>query len=146
MQKPAARKQPQRYDVVCEFFRKIHSTDENNRQDISAEDLIHQLNDGDIQLAITYAKTWPVKRDEIRSRKEENACMLVRWQVAKAEFSRQRIAQESKKMTLAVLMRRLAVGSSSAVQFDQNLKKTMAQKKTRSKSFCHNRRHKRSSW
>ncbi len=44
---------------------------------------------------------------------------------AKAEYGRQRIAQEAKKLALAALLCRLAVGSTNGDQFNQQLKKTV---------------------
>ncbi len=44
---------------------------------------------------------------------------------AKADFGRQRIAQQAKKLALAALLCRLAVGSTNGEQFDQQLKKTI---------------------
>lgn len=48
---------------------------------------------------------------------------------AKADFGRQRIAQEAKKLALAALLCRLAVGSGNGDQFDQQLKKTIHNQK-----------------
>jgi len=47
----------------------------------------------------------------------------------KAEFGRQRIAQEAKKLALAALLCRLAVGSTNGEQFNQQLKKTVNKQK-----------------
>jgi hypothetical protein len=47
----------------------------------------------------------------------------------KAEYGRQRIAQEAKKLALAALLCRLAVGSSNGEQFDQQLKNTVKKQK-----------------
>jgi hypothetical protein len=53
----------------------------------------------------------------------------IQWQAAKVQFDRQRIAQESKKLALASLLRRLAIGSDNTKQFDQKLKKTLENQK-----------------
>lgn len=52
-------------------------------------------------------------------------------EAAKAEFGRRRIAQEAKKLALAALLCRLAVGSSNGEQFDQQLKKTIKNQKNK---------------
>lgn len=52
---------------------------------------------------------------------------------AKAEFGRRRIAQEAKKLALAALLCRLAVGSSNGDQFDQQLQKTIHNQKKKNK-------------
>jgi hypothetical protein len=44
---------------------------------------------------------------------------------AKAEYGRKRIAQEAKKLALAALLCRLAIGSENEGQFGQQLKKTV---------------------
>jgi hypothetical protein len=51
------------------------------------------------------------------------------WQEAKAQFDRQRIAQEAKKLALANLLCRLAIGSANTDQFDLKLKKTLEKQK-----------------
>jgi hypothetical protein len=50
-------------------------------------------------------------------------------EAAKAEYGRRRIAQEAKKLALAALLCRLAVGSSNGEQFNQQLKKTVNKQK-----------------
>lgn len=45
----------------------------------------------------------------------------VQLQEVKVQFERQRIAQESKKVALATLLRRLAVGSDNADKFQKKL-------------------------
>ena len=45
--------------------------------------------------------------------------------VAKAEFGRRRIAQEAKKLAVAAILCRLAIGSDNTNQFEQKLKKTL---------------------
>ena len=50
-------------------------------------------------------------------------------EAAKAEFGRQKIAQEAQKLALAALLCRLAVGSSNGEQFNQQLKKTVSKQK-----------------
>ncbi|CAF3732250.1 unnamed protein product [Rotaria sp. Silwood1] len=47
----------------------------------------------------------------------------------KAEFNRQRIAQDAKKLALAALLRRLAIGSTNTNQFDEKLKATVDNQK-----------------
>ncbi|CAF4093602.1 unnamed protein product [Rotaria sordida] len=79
--------------------------DEENRDKVNVEELIEQLNDSDIEQIIDYTKKWITKHDEFSNRKEEKDSS------AKAEFGRQRIAQEAKKLALAALLCRLAVGS-----------------------------------
>lgn len=134
-----------KYDVICNFVQQIQLIDENNCQETKADDLINKLNDNDNQLAIDYAKTWLKQRDEIRNQKEENICMLKliyckilfidftcflvekRYEMIKAEFNRQRIAQESKKLALAVLLSRLAIGSDHSEHFNQNLNTKVVQ-------------------
>ena len=44
---------------------------------------------------------------------------------AKAEYGRQRMAQEAKKLAVAALLCRLAVGSSNGGQFEKQLKKAV---------------------
>lgn len=50
---------------------------------------------------------------------------------AKADYGRRRIAQEAKKLALAALLCRLAIGSSNGEQFDQQLKKTITNQKNK---------------
>lgn len=57
----------------------------------------------------------------------------MRLEKAKAEFGRRRIAQEAKKLALAALLCRLAVGSSNGDQFDQQLQKTIHNQKKKNK-------------
>jgi hypothetical protein len=47
----------------------------------------------------------------------------------KADYGRRRIAQEAKKLALAALLCRLAVGSSNGDQFDKQLKNTVNKQK-----------------
>lgn len=47
----------------------------------------------------------------------------------KTQFRRERIAQESKKLALADLLRRLAIGSTETERFNKKLKKTLAEQK-----------------
>jgi hypothetical protein len=51
------------------------------------------------------------------------------WREAKAQFDRQCIAQEAKKLALATLLCRLAIGSTNTEQFDLKLKKTLEKQK-----------------
>jgi hypothetical protein len=65
----------QKHDIVCEFVRQIQSTDDENRQEISEDDLINQLTSGDIDFAMSYAETWLKKRDTSRTQnQEEDSC------------------------------------------------------------------------
>jgi hypothetical protein len=63
-----------KYDIVCEFVRHIQSIDDKNRQEISEDDLINQLNSSEIDSAKKYAENWLNKRDEIRNQKEDDIC------------------------------------------------------------------------
>lgn len=51
------------------------------------------------------------------------------WQQAKSQFDRQRVAYQSKKLALAALLRRLAIGSKHTERFDQKLKETLRKQK-----------------
>ncbi|CAF1257386.1 unnamed protein product [Rotaria sp. Silwood1] len=118
-----------KHDIVCEFVREIQSIDDINRQEISADDLIVQLDNCDINSAIEFANNWLSKRDAIRDKqKEEEQYEKARREV-KAEFNRQRIAQDAKKLALAALLRRLAIGSTNTNQFDEKLKATVDNQK-----------------
>jgi len=55
----------------------------------------------------------------------------IKMEAAKAEFGRRRIAQEAKKLALAALLCRLAVGSTNGEQFNQQLKKTVNNQKNK---------------
>jgi len=55
----------------------------------------------------------------------------VKMEEAKAEFGRRRIAQEAKKLALAALLCRLAVGSTNGEQFNKQLKKTVNNQKNK---------------
>ena len=60
----------------------------------------------------------------------------VKLEKVKAEFGRQRIAHEAKKLALAALLCRLAVGSTNGDQFDRQLQKTIHdQKKKNQEGF-----------
>ncbi len=52
--------------VILLFYRqvvrKIQSIVEENRREIRVDHLIHQLNNGDVQMGIDYAETWLMKR------------------------------------------------------------------------------------
>ena len=63
-----------KYAIVCEFVRQIRLVDEENRQEISEDDLINQLNTSEIDAAKKYAEDWLSKRDEIRNKKEDDIC------------------------------------------------------------------------
>lgn len=56
----------------------------------------------------------------------------IQMQEVKVQFERQRIAQESKKLALATLLRRLAIGSDNAEKFDEKLKDTIQKQKKKS--------------
>ncbi|CAF4859417.1 unnamed protein product [Rotaria sp. Silwood1] len=60
-----------KHDIVCEFVREIQSIDDINRQEISADDLIVQLDNCDINSAIEFANNWLSKRDAIRDKQKE---------------------------------------------------------------------------
>ncbi|CAF1450426.1 unnamed protein product [Rotaria sordida] len=65
-----------KHDLICEFVRQIQSIDDINRQEISADDLIVQLDNSDIDSAIEFATNWLSKRDAIRDKqKEEDQCL-----------------------------------------------------------------------
>ena len=56
----------------------------------------------------------------------------IQMQEVKVQFERQRIAQESKKLALATLLRRLAIGSDNVEKFDEKLKDTIQKQKKKS--------------
>jgi hypothetical protein len=63
-----------KYNIVCEFVRQIQSIDDENRQEISENNLINKLNRGDIDFAKNYTENWLIKRDQSRNQKEDASC------------------------------------------------------------------------
>ncbi|CAF3008535.1 unnamed protein product [Rotaria sp. Silwood2] len=120
--------EPQKLDIIRKFVKRLLIIDEENRDKINAEELIDQLNNSNIKQIIDYTKKWIAKRDEIRNHKEVDP-FNIRMEAAKAEFGRRRIAQEAKRLALAALLCRLAVGSTNGEQFEQQLKKTINKRK-----------------
>ena len=135
--------------IIRRFVRQLLTLDEERRGSIAEDQLIEQLNNGSTDEAVRYARQWLNERDEVRNRKEEeDPCK--RWggggegnvfpeekqtfllsldenalAEKKADYGRQKIAQEAKKLALAALLCRLAVGSTNDEGFDQQLKKTV---------------------
>ncbi|CAF3522358.1 unnamed protein product, partial [Rotaria sordida] len=133
----AARKvvlvEPQKLDIIRKFVKHLLIIDEENRDKINAEELIEQLNNSNIEQIIDYTKKWIAQRDEIRNRKEERDPFDIKMEAVKAKFGRQRIAQEAKKLALAAVLCRLAVGSTNGEQFDQQLKTIINKQKNSDK-------------
>lgn len=63
-----------KYDIVCEFVREIQLIDDENRKEISEDDLINQLNSADIDFAKNYAENWLKKRNQRFYQQEDDAC------------------------------------------------------------------------
>lgn len=57
----------QKHDIVSEFVQQINSIDDSIRQEISTDDLTAQLENSEVDSAISYAENWLHKRDSIRS-------------------------------------------------------------------------------
>ncbi|CAF4594418.1 unnamed protein product [Rotaria sp. Silwood1] len=118
----------QKFNIIHKFVKHLLIIDEENRDKINSEELIDQLNNNNIEQIIDYTKKWIAKRDEIGNYKEEDPFDR-KMEDIKAEYGRRRIAQEAKKLALAALLCRLAVGSTNGEQFDQQLKKTINKRK-----------------
>ena len=63
-------------ELVREFVREIQSVDNENRQEISEDNLVKQLDSSDISTNVDYAEKWLNKRDNNRNqKKEDDTCM-----------------------------------------------------------------------
>ncbi|CAF5141589.1 unnamed protein product, partial [Rotaria magnacalcarata] len=119
-------------EIIRKFVNRLLILDEEDRDKIDPEKLIDELNTSDIEQIAAYTTKWLEKRDEVRNRKQEEDPYDAKIRDAKAEFGRKRIAQEAKKLGLAALLCRLAVGSTNGAQFDQQLKRTINKQKNSS--------------
>ncbi|UJR21795.1 hypothetical protein I4U23_024870 [Adineta vaga] len=120
--------EPTYFDIVRKFVRKLLSIDEDKRNEVDADELIDRLNGREIDEIIEYAQRWLAQRDEIRNQKEEDP-YEEKLENARARHGRKRIAQEAKKLALAALLCRLAVGSGNDQQFNKQLKKTVSKQR-----------------
>lgn len=142
-------KKDEAYKTICKFVREIRSMDEETRKEVSENELITQLNNNETDFALNYAQKWLKKRDDKRekSKKEEETCTLTKKtkmkiirflfsysddemvKETKVKFQRERIGQESKKLALAGLLQRLAIGSTETERFKKKLEKTLEEQK-----------------
>ncbi|CAF1383711.1 unnamed protein product [Adineta ricciae] len=116
--------EPAYFDIVRKFVRKLLAIDEDKRKEVNANELADQLNGMEIEEIIKYAEKWLEERDAIRNQKEEDP-YETKIEEARAQCGRKRMAQEAKKLALAALLCRLAVGSGNNKQFDKQLQRTV---------------------
>ncbi|CAF3537907.1 unnamed protein product [Rotaria socialis] len=119
----------QKTEIIRKFVNRLLILDEEDRDKTDPEKLIDELNTSDIEQIGAYTTKWLEKRDGVRNRKEAEDPYDAKIRDSKAEFGRKRIAQEAKKLGLAALLCRLAVGSTNGAQFDQQLKRTISNQK-----------------
>lgn len=139
--------------VLKRFARDVCQLDEDRRNEEGETRVFEKLQQGSVNGAVSFARSWLVHRNEVRKMKdprkfcftfhrneEKTFCFVlfvveVRRDEVRAEFGRRKIAQGAKKLAIVALARRLAAGSGNEEKFDEQLKeKTQEHSKQNPKS------------